>query len=372
MVSEKEDRDRGVGEKERMEPETQIRFIELCETRNWDNDYFSLFSHTPLTDFALQAISIPGHGSGKKFNFALSQVDGPSSSSLECIRQSKNKRTMQSLGKIRYKLKVQATDEIYETTRAKMAAANTAAKQNVPKVIKESGPRVGRKFKGTTAVAAAHKSFVSSGRALGSNSSSGNQPAISVTAPVDKSGPLPPKKGPRIAHSSALLSVPSPQQAYPVSNGRPAVGSVMNNNKYSSEKKSELKSHSRSPSSSLQTNGYSDLISHWANKPTSPSVPEPAPSSQKSSHSDAGSSCSSQTSAASPLSADDRQKLKSEFNAHYSVYKSLYSTLQEVSSKFWKLEEKLKNSVEGSEEWNVSLCVLWSASLLTCSVADRT
>lgn len=300
----------------------------------------------------VQAIQIPGHGSGKKFNFALSQVDGPSRSSLECIRQSKNKRTLQSLGSIRYKLKVQATDEIYETTRAKMAAANTAAKLNATKVIKESGPKVGRKIK-VAAGGSGQKGFAGFG-GRGQN----QQPAISVTAPVEKGGLAASKKGTRIAHSSALLSVPSPSQAYPVSNGsRPVT------NKYSSEKKSELKgdvkTDSRSPSAAvLPTNGYSDLISHWANKPTSPSVPEPAAQSHKSSHSDAGSSCSSQASgqAASPVSADERQKLKSEFNAQYAVYKALYATLEQVSHKFWRLEEKLKNSAEGSEEWNVSRC----------------
>jgi RNA polymerase II elongation factor ELL len=319
-------------------------------------------------------IHIPGHGAGKKFNFALSQLENPARTSLECIRQSKNKRTMQSLGKIRYKLKVQATDEIYETTRAKMAAANTAAKLNATKVIKESGPKVGRKI--TKPSAGTSSGYKNSAGGFAARTQNHN-PVISVTAPAEKSCPpvSSSKKGTRIAHSSALLSVPSPQ-AYPVSNGSQtqhqqhhqrsvssqkqvngnSSSSHNNNNKYSSEKKSELKS---AASPSPATNGYSDLISHWANKPTSPSAPEPAQS-HKSSHSDAGSSCGSLTGAPSPLSADERQRLRSEFNAQYSEYKALYSTLQEASQMFCRLEEKMKSCAEGSEEWNVSSDVMLS------------
>lgn len=364
-----------------MQSETQIRFIELCETRNWDNDYFFSFGYFfELTEYllllGLQAIHIPGHGSGKKFTFALAQVEGPARASLECIKQSKNKRTMESLGKIRYKLKVQATDEIYETTRAKMAAANNAAKQNATKVIKESGPKVGRKIRVPTG--ASHGKSFSSGSGFGGRAAAHTTPAISVTAAssdksaysgTSHSASSQAKRGPRVAHSAptALLSVPSPSQAYPVSNGssQRSIGpSVPVTNKYSSHKsdvrKSELKADSRSPSAALCTNGYSDLISNWANKPTSPSVPEPALSLKTSSShnvadSSSGSSCSS---AGSPISADDRQKLKSEFNSLYAVYKALYATLDQVSTKFWRLEEKLKNSAEGSEEWNVSCSFL--------------
>lgn len=37
-----------------MQSGTQIRFIELCETRNWDNDYFFSFGYFfELTEYLL-------------------------------------------------------------------------------------------------------------------------------------------------------------------------------------------------------------------------------------------------------------------------------------------------------------------------------
>ena len=315
--------------------------LNFSGTKNWDSDCVlrdSLSHASPR----LQAIHIPGHGSD--FSFALSRrVEDSARASLECIRQSRHRRTMESLGPIRYKLTVQATDESYETTRAKMAAASNAAKLNATKVIKESGPKVGRRIK----VSGGGKSVVS-------------RPPLASTA----------AKKPAPVARAGLLTVPSPH-AYPVSSGSraaPAVNSSSSSSnsngnsnsgnklaKNSSQKKIELKPDSRSPVP--QANGYSDLMSHWAKKPTSPSVPEPASlksNSSQHSSSDSGSSCSSQGVTSSPKSPDDRQKLKSEFNSQYAVYKELYAKLHRVSQSFWQLEEKLKNSVEGSEEWNVS------------------
>lgn len=94
-------------------------------------------------------ISLPSNGNNAaRYAFNLSQVDvdGPQGS-FECLRESPADAEMHSLGAMLYKLQIQAGEDIYAKTRVKMAVAEQDAKKHSTKVIKETGPNVGRKVK---------------------------------------------------------------------------------------------------------------------------------------------------------------------------------------------------------------------------------
>ncbi|RWS15295.1 elongation factor RNA polymerase II-like protein [Dinothrombium tinctorium] len=82
----------------------------------------------------------------RRFSFSLSNVDadGPQGS-FECIRQTR--RGMESLGNMHYKMQIHASEDSYQKTKARMAVAEQESKKNCTKVIKDSGPNVGRKIK---------------------------------------------------------------------------------------------------------------------------------------------------------------------------------------------------------------------------------
>lgn len=83
----------------------------------------------------------------QEFSFSLSNVeaDGPQGS-FECIQQS-GARSLHSLGCMLHKMHIHANEESYEKTRVKMASVEKESKMNCTKVIKASGPYVGRKVK---------------------------------------------------------------------------------------------------------------------------------------------------------------------------------------------------------------------------------
>ncbi|EZA60325.1 RNA polymerase II elongation factor ELL [Ooceraea biroi] len=145
---------------------------------------------TKLTDSSFRAIQnyvknrkfiIPsgqGHGSAV-FTFSLSSnqdMEGPQGG-FECVQQigpnpaiplelyagtlirtlgrmnqplsrfSRFRRSLEGLGAIPYRMRIQANDEVYETTRYRMAVAEENSKNKCTRVIKANGPDIGRKVK---------------------------------------------------------------------------------------------------------------------------------------------------------------------------------------------------------------------------------
>lgn len=49
---------------------------------------------------------------------------------------------------------------------------------------------------------------------------------------------------------------------------------------------------------------------------------------------------------------EQRGRYKADFNAEYEEYKTLHSTVEQVSRRFSDLEDSLRNSREGSDQWN--------------------
>ncbi|XP_067124998.1 RNA polymerase II elongation factor ELL [Centruroides vittatus] len=95
-------------------------------------------------------ISIPrpsSPNSKQSFGFSLSNIDadGPQGS-FECLQQS-GSRSLQSLGCMLYRMHIHANEDSYEKTKVKMAVVEQESKKNCTKVIKASGPYVGRKVK---------------------------------------------------------------------------------------------------------------------------------------------------------------------------------------------------------------------------------
>ncbi|XP_011882921.1 PREDICTED: RNA polymerase II elongation factor Ell [Vollenhovia emeryi] len=83
-----------------------------------------------------------------RFTFSLSSsldMEG-SQGSLECAQQT-GPKSLESLGAIPYKMRIRANDDVYETTRHRMAVAEENNKNKCTRVIKANGPDIGRKVK---------------------------------------------------------------------------------------------------------------------------------------------------------------------------------------------------------------------------------
>ncbi|XP_076336799.1 RNA polymerase II elongation factor ELL2-like [Tachypleus tridentatus] len=93
-------------------------------------------------------IRLPGvHNSQQSFGFTLSNIEADNlQGSFECLQQ-KGSRFLESVGSMMHKMQICANEDSYEKTRAKMAVAEQENKKNCTKIIKASGPYVGRKVK---------------------------------------------------------------------------------------------------------------------------------------------------------------------------------------------------------------------------------
>ncbi|GAB6019015.1 hypothetical protein CHUAL_000646 [Chamberlinius hualienensis] len=93
----------------------------------------------------------PSDAGDHKFNFGLSStsdIEGPQGS-FECIQQT-GSRSLESLGSLQFKIHIQAKEDVYQITKQRMAEAEEENKKNCTKIIKETGPYVGRKVKKNT------------------------------------------------------------------------------------------------------------------------------------------------------------------------------------------------------------------------------
>ncbi|XP_050456700.1 RNA polymerase II elongation factor Ell [Cataglyphis hispanica] len=93
-------------------------------------------------------LSIPSIHGIIGFTFSLSSnqdIEGPQGG-FECVRQT-GPKSLESLGAIPYKMRIQANDDVYETTRHRMAVAEENNKNKCTRVIKANGPDIGRKVK---------------------------------------------------------------------------------------------------------------------------------------------------------------------------------------------------------------------------------
>ncbi|XP_051175717.1 RNA polymerase II elongation factor Ell [Leptopilina boulardi] len=87
------------------------------------------------------------HGT-TNFTFSLSgseDIEG-SQGGFECIQQT-GQKSLESLGALQCKMRIQANDDVYETTRHRMAVAEENNKNKCTRIIKPNGPDIGRKVK---------------------------------------------------------------------------------------------------------------------------------------------------------------------------------------------------------------------------------
>ncbi|XP_076749100.1 suppressor of Triplolethal [Xylocopa sonorina] len=119
------------------------------------------------------------HGSAG-FTFSLSgnqDIEGPQGG-FECIQQTGPKH-LESLGALPCKMRIQANDDVYETTRHRISVAEENNKNKCTRVIKPNGPDIGRtvKLKATGRVIASPSN--SRHRESASIPTSGSQPRLS-------------------------------------------------------------------------------------------------------------------------------------------------------------------------------------------------
>lgn len=335
--------------------------------------------------------SLAASGGEKRiFNFSLSPYDcDGSQGSLECLKQRRGNHSLISLGRIEHKIKIQATDVTFEATKAKMTAANNEAAKKATKVIpnNNNNNRTGRNGKSRPLTAAQRKS-----NAILSNNHSSRLSVPNATNGSSQTSQQPQHRNPsnamsRVLASSAVrspgmsrsspmkISSPysnSPQR--PISSSSASISNTLNttNNSRSPCPPNRpatniTSSRSSTPTITVTSGGVStpkrsteepildqnrNVISHL--KSSSNQHPSPTPSPASGVVPSPASSC-----VLSPSSVNEkireRDRLREEFNRLHPVYRQLYSTLEIVTKKFCRLEEKLKNSVEGSDEWNVSI-----------------
>ncbi|XP_055706522.1 RNA polymerase II elongation factor Ell [Phlebotomus papatasi] len=91
-------------------------------------------------------ISFPSVSSsgGQKFSFSLSEIEGPAGS-FECIQQSQGQ--LDVLGTLSNKMRIHANDDVYETTKHRMAVAEENQKNKCTREIKPNQTDIGRRVK---------------------------------------------------------------------------------------------------------------------------------------------------------------------------------------------------------------------------------
>ncbi|GAB0098035.1 RNA polymerase II elongation factor Ell [Sergentomyia squamirostris] len=91
-----------------------------------------------------QLISFPSNNGGQKFSFSLSEIEGPAGS-FECIQQSQGQ--LDVLGTLSNKMRIHANDDVYETTKHRMAVAEENQKNKCTREIKPNQTDIGRRVK---------------------------------------------------------------------------------------------------------------------------------------------------------------------------------------------------------------------------------
>ncbi|XP_058055389.1 RNA polymerase II elongation factor Ell isoform X1 [Anopheles bellator] len=88
-------------------------------------------------------LSFPSGGNNvQKFNFSITDFD---TGSIECIQQAQGQ--LQNMGHIPHKMRIHANDDVYETTRHRLAAAEENQKNKCTREIKPNQTDIGRKVK---------------------------------------------------------------------------------------------------------------------------------------------------------------------------------------------------------------------------------
>ncbi|XP_052564316.1 RNA polymerase II elongation factor Ell isoform X3 [Culex pipiens pallens] len=91
-------------------------------------------------------LSFPSHNGNnvQKFSFSLADIEG--GGTLECVQQTTG-QPLQNIGHIQHKMRIHANDDVYETTRHRMAAAEETKKDKCTREIKPNQTDIGRKVK---------------------------------------------------------------------------------------------------------------------------------------------------------------------------------------------------------------------------------
>ncbi|KAL1389148.1 hypothetical protein pipiens_012590 [Culex pipiens pipiens] len=101
-------------------------------------------------------LSFPSHNGNnvQKFSFSLADIEG--GGTLECVQQTTG-QPLQNIGHIQHKMRIHANDDVYETTRHRMAAAEETKKDKCTREIKPNQTDIGRKSSGVTLQQQQHK-----------------------------------------------------------------------------------------------------------------------------------------------------------------------------------------------------------------------
>lgn len=156
-------------------------------------------------------LSIPSINGVARFTFSVSSsqdMEG-SQGGFELAQQT-GPKSLESLGAIPYKMRIQANDDVYETTRHRMAVVEENNKNKCTRVIKANGPDIGRKVKvkGTGRTIPPPSSYARHRESTMSIPTSGNsQPKASTNKPIANSS----------NNNSSHLSAAHNQEKKPVS-----------------------------------------------------------------------------------------------------------------------------------------------------------
>uniref|UniRef100_A0A1A9WSR8 OCEL domain-containing protein n=1 Tax=Glossina brevipalpis TaxID=37001 RepID=A0A1A9WSR8_9MUSC len=116
-----------------------------------------------------------GPADGRKFGFAIDDVEG----SLECIQQTGSE--LDVLGALNYRMRIHANDDVYDTTRTKMAIAEETEKSKCIREIKPNQTDIGRKVKRPVSAASlqAYANGLNSGNNIGINNGNNSNNNVS-------------------------------------------------------------------------------------------------------------------------------------------------------------------------------------------------
>lgn len=246
---------------------------------------------------------------GKSYDFSLEQSDN----TVECIRQTKNK--WESVGKMACCLHVKGKDDVYQRTRTKMEAAEQEKRKYCTKLL-------GSPEHNTTTTATS--SITKTTKLLENNK------------------------------SSLLLSSSSSNTNNP--NNHNHSHNNHNHNHSSNHNHNKLHQNNNHNQNSQNHNNYNQNNNHSQNNHHSQNNNHSnnLHTTNKNNHNNNIGNTNSQTIVSRyPDITDDEQmkKYKADFEREFKEYQNLHGYLRKIEDRFRKFKESLKQSVEGSPEW---------------------
>lgn len=249
---------------------------------------------------------------GKCYDFSLEQSDN----SVECIRQTKTR--WETVGKMSYCLQVKGKDDVYQMTKTKLKAAEQEKRKYCAKLLgsPEHNNSISNNNKKT--------------KLLNNSNSIPNKQPLLAPAPTPL---IPPPSS-----NNTLQTQPSSQNHNNTHHHNHNNHKQHNHNNHHNHHQPSPPPPPPLPQNNILQQPPSSVTTTNNNNTTNNNVNALPPAGPQNKYPDI-------------MDAKQLKKYKAEFDKDFQEYQNLHGYLHRIEERFRKLRELLKQSVEGSPEW---------------------